>query len=125
MSISISLPRSDNTYDEVPYESYPYPQSHPNTLATIAALFNMEATLPATSRILELGCAAGGNIIPLAIAYPKTEIVGVDLSKVQIELANQQIKDLKLSNIKFHHASITDIDDSYGKFDYIIAHRDC
>jgi methyltransferase-like protein/cyclopropane fatty-acyl-phospholipid synthase-like methyltransferase len=122
MSISISLPSSDNTYDEVPYESYPYQQSHPNALATIAALFNMEATPPETSRILELGCAAGGNIIPLAIAYPKAEIVGVDLSRVQIELANQQIKDLKLNNIKFHHSSITDIDDSYGKFDYIIAH---
>lgn len=121
MSINIS-PESLASYDEMQYTSFPYAQTHPNNLAAIAKLFNMEAAQTATSRILELGCGCGGNIIPIALAYPKAEVVGVDLSKSQIDIAQQQIKDLKLNNIKFHHASILDIDDSYGQFDYIIAH---
>jgi len=28
-----------SSYDEVPYQSDPFPQTHPNTLATIATLF--------------------------------------------------------------------------------------
>jgi methyltransferase-like protein/2-polyprenyl-3-methyl-5-hydroxy-6-metoxy-1,4-benzoquinol methylase len=122
MSISILPPNADNAYDEIPYESYPYKQSHPDNLATIAELFGMKSPEPAGARILELGCASGGNIIPLAIKYPKAKIVGIDLSKIQINLATKQANDLKLNNIKFHQISITDIDESYGKFDYIIAH---
>jgi methyltransferase-like protein/cyclopropane fatty-acyl-phospholipid synthase-like methyltransferase len=123
MSVNITLSNSTaNTYDEVPYESYPYSQSHPEQLSTIATLFGMEPVNPENARILELGCASGGNIIPLAIRYPKAKIVGVDLSKVQIEIGEKQIKDLRLKNIELHNASITDVDESYGKFDYIIAH---
>jgi methyltransferase-like protein/cyclopropane fatty-acyl-phospholipid synthase-like methyltransferase len=122
MSVNISSSTAANTYDEVPYESYPYSQSQPEHLSTLASLFGMEPTAPNSSRILELGCASGGNIIPLAIRYPKAKIIGVDFSKVQIEIAQKQVKDLGLNNIEFHHASIADIDNSYGKFDYIIAH---
>lgn len=53
-----------NSYDEVPYESFPYPQSHPNRLATIATLFGMQPTPIPQCRVLELGCAAGGNLVP-------------------------------------------------------------
>ena len=44
------------------------------------------------------------------------------MSKVQIDEANKNVKELGLKNIEFHHCSITDIDDSFGKFDYIICH---
>lgn len=111
-----------NTYDEVPYESYPYAQSHPYHLMTLGALFGMNAVPPESARVLELGCAAGGNLIPHAVNYPKAKFVGVDLSKVQIDQANQAKTGLKLKNIEFHHCSITDIDESFGKFDYIICH---
>ena len=111
-----------NTYDEVPYESYPYALTNPCHLRTIAILFGVNAATVKTARILELGCAAGGNLIPHAILYPKAHLVGVDLSKVQIDEANKNVKELGIKNIEFHHCSITDIDDSFGKFDYIICH---
>ncbi|ABV75453.1 hypothetical protein A1C_06100 [Rickettsia akari str. Hartford] len=111
-----------NTYDEVPYESYPYALTTPYHLNTLATLFGVNAPEVENAKILELGCAAGGNLIPHAVLYPKAHFVGVDLSKVQIDAANKNVKALGLKNIEFYHCSITDIDDSFGKFDYIICH---
>lgn len=111
-----------NTYDEVPYESYPYALTNPYHLSTLATLFGVNAPEVENAKILELGCAAGGNLIPHAVLYPKAHFVGVDLSKVQIDEANKNVKELGLKNIEFHHCSITDIDHSFGKFDYIICH---
>lgn len=49
-----------SSYDEVPYESHPYPQAHPSRLAAVAALFGLAPPPVETARVLELGCAAGG-----------------------------------------------------------------
>ena len=111
-----------NTYDEVPYQSYPYAVSQPENLKTVGLLFGMNAPKIETARVLELGCAEGGNLIPHAAKYPKATFVGVDLSKVQIDAGNVHIKSLGLKNIELKHCSITDIDEKFGKFDYIICH---
>lgn len=58
-------------YDEVPYTSHPFPQTHPERLATIGTLFGMRPPPVETARVLELGCASGGNLIPLAVAFPR------------------------------------------------------
>lgn len=115
------IPNADS-YDETPYHSYPYSQSSPEKLATMGKLFGMTPPDIETARVLELGCAEGGNIIPHAVHYPKGNYVGVDLSKVQIEAGQKNIKELGLKNIELKHCSITDIDESFGKFDYIICH---
>lgn len=60
------MPR--NTYDEVPYESYPYPQTHPDRIATIATILGISPAPVERCRVLELGCASGGNLIPMALA---------------------------------------------------------
>src|SRR5438477_2820132 len=72
------------SYDEVPYQSDPFPQTHPDTLATIATLFGLSPPPVETCRVLELGCASGGNLIPMAIELPEAQFVGVDLSARQI-----------------------------------------
>ena len=33
---------TETPYDAVPYKSYPYPQSHPERMATIAALYGVQ-----------------------------------------------------------------------------------
>ena len=60
-----------NPYDETPYQSYPFAQSSPEKLATLGTLFGMQPPKIETARVLELGCAEGGNIIPHAVHYPK------------------------------------------------------
>ena len=109
------------SYDEVPYESHPYPQSHPDRLATIGTLFGMKPAPVAKCRVLELGCAAGGNIIPLAASLPESEFVGIDGSTRQIADGQALIDSLKLGNVKLRCADFNDVGDEQP-FDYIIAH---
>lgn len=111
-----------SSYDEVPYESHPFPQSHPDRLATLGRIFGMTPAPVVKCRVLELGCASGGNIIPLACQLPESSFVGVDLSLKQVATGREIIRDLALNNIELRHASILDVDHSWGLFDYIICH---
>ncbi len=45
-------------------------------------------------RVLELGCAGGGNLAPMAAAYPDSAFVGIDLSKGHTAAANKMVADL-------------------------------
>jgi len=111
-----------NTYDALPYDSLPYPSTHPDHLATIAKLFGMQPPDVDTARVLELGCASGGNIIPLAVAIPSAAFVGIDLSKRQLDDGWKLIERLGLKNIDLQHRSISDVGPGDGKFDYILCH---
>ncbi len=113
---------AQNDYDTVPYESYPYPNTHPESLYTIGKLFGMQPVDFNNCKVLELGCASGGNIISMATLNPNSTFVGVDLSKVQIEEGNKQIQELGLKNITLKQLSILDITSEFGEFDYIITH---
>lgn len=111
-----------SSYDVIPYISYSFPQTHPNTMATVASLFGMSPPAVDKAKVLELGCASGGNIIPMAEALPESTIVGIDYSAKQIEEGQATLDTLKLSNIQLQHKSILDIDADFGQFDYIICH---
>ena len=67
-------------YDAVPYESKSFPQTHPDRLATLGRLFGMNPAPVTHSRVLELGCAGGGNLIPMAFHLPENDFLGIDLS---------------------------------------------
>ena len=110
------------SYDITEYESRSYAQTHPDHLYTLAKLFGLKPTQFAKARILELGCASGGNIIPMACQAPSAHIIGVDLSAVQIQKAQRCIKELKLTNIEVFHLGIEEITPAFGQFDYIICH---
>lgn len=114
--------RVSYVYDLLPYKSYPFSDSHPNHLATIAALFGLESAPIERCRVLEMGCAAGGNIVPMAVALPESTFVGVELSARQVEEGRQTCAALGLRNIELLHKSIEDIGTDFGAFDYIIAH---
>ena len=109
-------------YDLVPYESKPFPQSQPTRLAAIAQIFGMNAKPVPKARVLELGCASGGNIIPLAMQYPDAEFIGVDLSRKQVAAGRSRITKLGLENIELQCKSFTELSNDVGKFDYIICH---
>ena len=110
------------SYDEVPYVSVPFPQTHPDRLATTARIFGLTTPPVDRCRVLELGCASAGNLIPMAFNLPQSEFVGLDLSRHQVDDANVAIQRLGLSNIRVEHASIMDVDASWGDFDYILCH---
>ena len=110
------------SYDEVPYDSHPFAQTHPSRLFTVATLFGLRPTPVQRCRVLELGCAGGGNLMPMADLLPDSEFVGVDLSKKQIEDGQALAAQFKLKNLTLRHASIADITPADGMFDYVICH---
>jgi methyltransferase-like protein/SAM-dependent methyltransferase len=109
-------------YDEVPYASRPFPQTHPDNLATVATLFGMKPPPVERCRVLELGCAAGGNLVPLAVTLPEGRFVGIDLSGRQIADGLRVVKALGLRNVELRHLSILDVGAELGEFDYILCH---
>jgi methyltransferase-like protein/protein-L-isoaspartate O-methyltransferase len=121
MSEPVSLIKS--AYDELPYTSHPFPQTAPENLAAVAHLFGLGAPDVAKARVLELGCSSGGNLIPFAARNPAAELVGIDLSSVQIGLGKKRVDALGLSNIKLIEADLAALDSkSLGSFDFVICH---
>jgi methyltransferase-like protein/SAM-dependent methyltransferase len=111
-----------NTYDAVPYRSLAYAQTHPDRLATVARMFGLSPIDITRCRVLELGCASGGNLIPMAFNLPDSTFVGIDLSSRQVGAAQDTIAALGLKNVTITQTSILDVDKSWGEFDYIICH---
>jgi len=111
-----------DAYDETPYESYAFPLTAPGHLRAVAALYGLSAPAVENARVLELGCAAGGNLLPFAAAHPGARATGVDLSTQQIESGQAVIQAMGLKNIDLRAMSITDIDKDFGQFDYIVVH---
>jgi methyltransferase-like protein/trans-aconitate methyltransferase len=111
-----------SSYDQVPYISLAFPQTYPDHLATVARIFGLSPARVSACRVLELGCASGGNLIPMAVNLPGSEFVGVDFSQHQVDEAQVAIRALGLRNIRIEAASILDVDRSWGAFDYILCH---
>ena len=111
-----------DSYDDLPYDSLPLPETQPGFLAAIAALHSFDAPDPRAARVLELGCASGGNLIPLAFHYPEAEFVGIELSRVQAVAGAQFIAQLGLENVRVLHADLAVLPEGLGQFDYILAH---
>jgi SAM-dependent methyltransferase len=110
------------SYDRIPYESHPIPETHPDRQAAVAALFGLDPADPARARVLELGCAAGGNLIPMAWYLPEGRYLGVELSRAQAEHGQRMVAQLGLDNVEIRHADIMDVPLEGEPFDYILVH---
>ncbi len=121
MDEAIDQLRAD--YDAAPYESHAFPQSAPGHLAAIAHLFGLEVPDVSTARVLEIGCSAGGNLIPFAAWHPHGRAVGIDLSPIQIDQGRRRIQALGLTNVELVQADIAQTDlAAPGQFDFIVCH---
>ncbi len=111
-----------NTYDDIPYPSLVYTDTHPSKLATLGTLFGLKPPLVATCRVLELGCGDGTNIIAIAQSLPQASLLGIDFSAQHIAKGQTMIEAIKLANITLKQLDFNEIEASLGEFDYIIAH---
>jgi SAM-dependent methyltransferase len=114
--------QAGTSYDEIPYESQAFQETHPDRLATLAILHGLTPPPIRQARVLEMGCAGAGNLIPLALAMPEATFVGVDLSERQIRDGQAIIDRLGLKNITLHVGDIAAPEPASGAFDYIICH---
>ena len=111
-----------NTYNELLYKSNPFTYTIPALLEAQGKLFGLTPKDSRKARILELGSSFGGNIITQALYNPEAEFVGVDLTAEQVKKGNEVIEKIGLKNIKLIEKNILDINEDFGKFDYIIVH---
>src|SRR4051812_46199373 len=111
----------DFVYDSVRYSNYPYGQTHPDRLATVAILYGLHPPDPFTARVLEIGCGAGGNLIAMAAATPGLSALGVDLAAGPIADGQRAIAEIGLTNVELRRGDVRELPD-LGEFDYVVAH---
>ena len=111
-----------NVYDEIPYPSLVYTDTHPGRLATLVTLFGIKPPPIVNCRVLELGCGDGTNLIAISQTLPQASLWGIDFSAKQIASGQKVISALKCPNVTLKQLDFNEIDESLGKFDYIIAH---
>ena len=111
------------SYDELPYSSFTIPYSSIENIHAVAYIFGLDTPNPSSARVLEIGCASGGNLIPMAKRFPEAVFVGIDLSTVQVNEAIEKADSYALKNIAFHATNILEFDmENLQQFDYIICH---
>jgi SAM-dependent methyltransferase/methyltransferase-like protein len=115
-------PAAWTAYDEVPYPGYPYPQTHPDRLATSGRLFGMTPAPVERCRVLELGCGDGGNLIPMAYGLPESSFVGIDLASSAVAKGQARAGALGLDNVELVCRDLADYGPALGSFDFIVAH---
>lgn len=111
-----------DNYDAIPFDSMPFRATSPDNLAAIATLHGLDPPAVPTCRVLELGTASGGNLLPLAASFPQAQFVGVDLSARRIEVGQATLAAAGLTNVELIAASVLDLGEDLGPFDYVIAH---
>jgi trans-aconitate methyltransferase len=118
-----ALDRLRASYDEAPYKSFAHPRSAPGQLAATAWIFGLDTPEVDSARVLEIGCAAAGNLIPFDAMHPRARAVGIDLSPVHVAQGRERVRALGLDNVELLDGDIAQVDlSSRGPFDFIICH---
>jgi 2-polyprenyl-3-methyl-5-hydroxy-6-metoxy-1,4-benzoquinol methylase len=67
----------------------------------LPALDGVVDRLTAGARVVDVGCGAGGAVMLMATAFPKSNIVGYDISHFALERANEKLAAARLTNVTF------------------------
>jgi tRNA G46 methylase TrmB len=99
MTTSPNQAQTQTSYDSLPYLFESHYLTHPDRLASTGTLFGMAPAPVEHCRVLELGCASGGNLLPMAYNLPESQFTGIDLSQSQITRGKEMASFLGLKNI--------------------------
>lgn len=112
----------ENPYNQVLYHSSPFPQAHISRMATLGVLLGIETPDIHACRVLEVGCNDGAHLIPMAMQYPDSQFVGIDLAELPIAKATDLAAELGLENVTFRVGDVMQLGGQPGECDYLIAH---
>src|SRR6201986_4586846 len=96
-------------YGEVRYSNFPYAQTHPDRLATLAVLHGLEPPDPFHARVMEVACGAGGDLLAMAAPAPGIRAVGVDLAQEPLRRARAAAAAIPLTNAEFHRRDVREL----------------
>lgn len=111
-----------NEYLDLLYADHAFPEATPSAILGVAALYGATTRPRAGLRVLDLGCAVGGHLLPLAALDPTGTYVGVDLSEPQIAVARARAAAAGLENVTLHAADLRDAPLGDAAFDVIVCH---
>ena len=100
----------------------PHAHGQPARLAAVAHLFGLDAPSPDAARVLEIGSAGGGDIIPLAAQHPRGFSSAWNPSAALARRGNERIARLGLLNIRILRGDLASFDWQSRSFDYILCH---
>lgn len=109
-------------YEKRVYPAMSHPLSDPAVSGVAAMLGGLELTRPSKARILEIGCASGHNLIPLAMRWPESRLTGIDLSGEAIRVARDLAETARVENAEFQAVDLRSFEDGGETYDFIIAH---
>jgi SAM-dependent methyltransferase len=118
----VDAPSTPTPYDLIPYPSRVQLRLHPERTRTVARLLGVELADVGKCRVLELGCGDGLNLASMALAYPESQFVGIDLASRPIATGRELIGEVGLRNVELLEADLMGLPVDLGTFDYIIAH---
>jgi SAM-dependent methyltransferase len=71
-------------------------------------------------RILDLGCTIGHNIVPLALAFPDTEVIAIDTAAPSLRYGHARAQALGATNLRFIQMNAEDMAEfPDGHFDWV------
>ena len=116
---------SDSTkplQDSILYPGGAWEHSHPDRITANAKMHGIDTTPVEQCRVLELGCGAGTNLIPMAYSLPGADFLGIELAVRPVEHGRRLAASLGLANVELLQCDIQDAPTDLGEFDAIIAH---
>ena len=113
---------SSPLHDRIHYPGGAWEHSHPDRIAANARMLGLNPAPVERCRVLELGCGAGGNLVPMACGLPDARFLGIELAGRPVEIGRDLAAALGLSNIELRECDVLDLPADLGEFDYIIAH---
>jgi len=109
-------------HDRIPYPGGAWEHSHPDRIAANARMLGLSPAPVESGRVLELGCGAGGNLVPMACGLPGARFLGIDIAARPIDAGRELATRLGLANSELRRCDILALPADLGEFDYIIAH---
>ena len=110
-------------YQRRAYPAMSHPSADPAVTAVAARLGGLDVANPARASVLEIGCAAGHNLLPLAARWPDSRFTGIDFSKPAILEARETARFAGLSHVEFIETDLSTFDPGDEMdYDFIIVH---
>ena len=96
------------SYEAANYARHAYEQSFIANLHVRSRLRGLNPKAPNSAKVLEIGCASGGNLIAQALVFKDAHFTGIDLSKAQIKNGKTALEKIGIKNIDLFCLDICD-----------------